>query len=224
MTLFAYRKGNTPLHHLNAGLKILFLIALCIVTFAGGMYDTLDSVLKPSVLIRTAICLAMTIGLFLTSGCSKTSFKPVKFVIIIGTLMILFRVFNQPLKDALAAGLLYTVRFLITAIAAQIVFETTSPLEIKESFEAGQERVAKLIPFMKKLNLALALSLAINFIPQVFATWKQVHTAAQARTTNKKGLLRTIPIVYCEIQAFFSCLLYQAEIKRKALLNRSSSD
>ena len=124
--------------------------------------------------------------------------------------MILFRVFNQSLPDALAAGLLYTIRFLITAIAAQIVFETTSPLEIKESFG--------------KSNPALALALAINFIPQVFATWNQVHTAAMARTPNKKGLLRTIPIVYCEIQAFFSCLLYQAEIKRKALLNRSSSN
>ena len=210
MTLFAFRKGNTPLHHLNAGLKILFLIALCIATFAGGMYDTLDSVLKPSILIRTTICLAMTIGLFLTSGHSRTSFKPVKFVLIIGAIMIIFRVFNQPLKDAFAAGLLYTVRFLITAIAAQIVFETTSPLEIKESFG--------------KSTLALALALAINFIPQVFATWNQVHTAAMARIPNKKGLLRTIPIVYCEIQAFFSCLLYQAEIKRKALLNRNSSD
>ena len=210
MTLFAYRRGNTPLHRLNAGLKILFLIALCIVTFAGGMYDTLDSVLKSSIIIRTVLCLAVTIVLFIASGRSRTSFKPVKFVLIIGALMILFRVFNQSLSDALAAGLLYTLRFLITAIAAQIVFETTSPLEIKESFG--------------KSNPALALALAINFIPQVFATWNQVHTAAQARTLNKKGLLRTIPIVYCEIQAFFSCLLYQAEIKHKALLNRSSSN
>ncbi|MBR4158533.1 MAG: hypothetical protein IKT97_00560 [Spirochaetia bacterium] len=210
MTLFAYRRGNTPMHHLNAGLKILFLITLCIVTFAGGMYDTLDSVLKSSIIIRTLLCLAVTIALFATSGRSRTSFKPVKFVLIIGVLMILFRVFNQSLPDALAAGLLYTIRFLITAIAAQIVFETTSPLEIKESFG--------------KSNPALALALAINFIPQVFATWNQVHTAAMARTPNKKGLLRTIPIVYCEIQAFFSCLLYQAEIKRKALLNRSSSN
>ena len=210
MTLFAYRRGNTPLHRLNAGLKILFLIALCIVTFAGGMYDTLDSVLKNSIIIRTVLCLAMTIALFITSGCSRTSFKPVRFVLFIGALMILFRVFNQPLPDALASGLLYTIRFLITAIAAQIVFETTSPLEIKESFGRSSP--------------ALALALAINFIPQVFATWNQVHTAAMARTPNKKGLPRTIPIVYCEIQAFFSCLLYQAEIKRKALLNRSNSD
>ena len=181
MTLFAYRKGNTPLHRLNAGLKILFLIALCIVTFAGGMYDSLESVLKPSVLIRTTICLAAAVGLFFASGRSRTSFKPVKFVLIIGALMILFRVFNQPLKDALAAGLLYTIRFLITTIAAQIIFETTSPLEIKES--------------LGKSTPAVAIALAINFIPQVFATWKQVHTAAQARTPNKKGLLRTIPIV-----------------------------
>ena len=210
MTLFAYRRGGTPLHRLNAGLKILSLIALCIVTFAGGTYDTLDSVLKSSIIIRTLLCLAVTITLFIASGRNRTSFKPVKFVLIIGALMILFRVFNQPMPDALAAGLLYTIRFLITAIAAQIVFETTSPLEIKESFGRSSP--------------ALALALAINFIPQVFATWNQVHTAAMARTPNKKGLLRTIPIVYCEIQAFFSCLLYQAEIKRKALLNRSSSD
>ena len=211
MILFAYRRGNTPLHHLNARWKILSLIILCIVTFAGGMYETSDSVLNAALIIRTAVCLAMTILLFIMSGCSRTSFKPVKFVLIIGALMILFRVFNQPLKDALAAGLLYTVRFLITAVAAQIIFETTSPLEIKES--------------LGKSTPATAIALAINFIPQVFATWHRVHTAALARTPkNKKGLFRTIHIVYCEIQAFFSCLLYQAEIKRKALLNRSSSD
>ena len=225
MTLFAYRRGNTPLHRFPAVFKILFLIILCIVTFAGGMYDTLESVLKPSLLIRTGLCLAVTLGLFFASGCSRTSFKPVKFVLIIGALMILFRVFNQPLKDAFAAGLLYTVRFLITAVAAPIVFETTSPLEIKNSLEGGQNKIAKVLPFVKKLNFALALSLAINFIPQVFATWERVHTAALARTPkNKKGLIRSIHIVYCEIQAFFSCLLYQAEIKRKALLNRSSSN
>ncbi len=209
MTLFAYRRGITPLHRANAGLKILGLIALCIITFAGGMYETLDSVMTAPLLIRTALCLAVTIALFIASGCNRTSFKPVKFVLIIGAIMTVLRLFNQPVQDALAAGLLYTVRFLITAVAAQIVFETTSPLEIKEA--------------MGSSTPALAIALAINFIPQVFATWERVHTAARARTTNKKGLLRSIHNVYCEIQAFFSCLLYQAETKRKALLNRSSS-
>jgi biotin transport system permease protein len=209
MTLFAYRRGITPLHRANAGLKILGLIALCIITFAGGMYETLDSVMTAPLLIRTALCLAVTIALFIASGCNRTSFKPVKFVLIIGAIMTVLRLFNQPVQDALAAGLLYTVRFLITAVAAQIVFETTSPLEIKEA--------------MGSSTPALAIALAINFIPQVFATWERVHTAARARTTNKKGLLRSIHNVYCEIQAFFSCLIYQAETKRKALLNRSGS-
>ncbi len=209
MTLFAYRRGTTPLHRANAGLKILGLIVLCLVAFAGGMYNTLESVLTVPLLIRTALCLGVTIALFIASGCSRTSFKPIKFVLIIGALMIVLRLFNQPVQDALAAGLLYTVRFLITAVAAQIVFETTSPLEIKEA--------------MGSSTPALAIALAINFIPQVFATWDRVHTAARARTPNKKGLLRSIHMVYCEIQAFFSCLLYQAETKRKALLNRSGS-
>ena len=209
MTLFAYRRGTTPLHRANAGLKILGLIVLCLVAFAGGMYNTLESVLTVPLLIRTALCLGVTIALFIASGCSRTSFKPIKFVLIIGALMIVLRLFNQPVQDALAAGLLYTVRFLITAVAAQIVFETTSPLEIKEA--------------MGSSTPALAIALAINFIPQVFATWDRVHTAARARTPNKKGLLRSIHMVYCEIQAFFSCLLYQAETKRKAFLNRSGS-
>ena len=209
MTLFAYRRGTTPLHRASAGLKILGLFVLCLVTFAGGMYNTLESVMTAPLLIRTALCLGVTIALFIASGCSRTSFKPVKFVLIIGALMIVLRLFNQPVQDALAAGLLYTVRFLITAVAAQIVFETTSPLEIKEA--------------MGKSTPAMAIALAINFLPQVFATWDRVHTAAKARTTNKKGLFRSIHMVYCEIQAFFSCLLYQAETKRKALLNRSGS-
>ena len=222
VTLFAYRRGSTLLHRLNAGAKIVFLIALCIITFAGGSRETLEAVLQLPLLIRTGCCLAATVALFMASGHSRSSFKPVKFVLVIGALMILLRIFTQSLQDALAAGLLYTVRFLITSIAAQIVFETTSSLEIKESLETGQEKVSRVLPFIRRLNFALALALAINFIPQVFATWHQVHTAALARSPKRKGLLRTIPIAYCEIQALFSCLLYQAEIKRKALLNRSS--
>ena len=161
------------------------------------------------VLIRTGVCLLVTTMLLIISGHHRESLKPMKFVLIIGALVTLLRLFHDPIPDALSAGGLYTARFAITAVAAQIVFETTSSLEIKEAMGKGV--------------LGLTISLAINFIPQVFATWNRVHTATLARTPEgKRGLASSAYTAYCEIQAFFSCLLFQAETKRKALLNRSS--
>lgn len=210
MTLFAYRRERTPLHRIPAGAKLLFLIALCIFTFSGG-------------LITTAICLIITAVLFIVSGHHKESLKPVKFVLIIGIMVTLLRMLHGNIQEGVYAGALYTVRFLITAIAAQIIFETTSSLEIKEAVEALQNRIACVFPPIKKWNPALALSLSINFIPQVFATWNRVHTAAKARGVEaKKGPVHTTRAAYNQILAFFSCLLYQAETKRKALLNRSN--
>ena len=120
-------------------------------------------------------------------------------------------------------GLLYTVRFFITALAAQVVFETTSALEIQDAFESLQTIAAKIIPPLRKWNPAFVISLAINFIPEVFETWNKVNLAARARTKDSHARKNTIFILYQELLALFSCLLHFAEMKRQAILNRSGT-
>jgi biotin transport system permease protein len=76
------------------------------------------------------------------------------------------------------------------------------------------------------LNPALVISLAINFIPQIFETWNRVNLAARARSVSRKrkNLHTVITTAYLELQALFSCLLYQAETTRQAVLNRSNAE
>lgn len=122
-----------------------------------------------------------------------------------------------------AAGILYTVRFFITTFTAQTIFETTSSLEIKGAVESVQDGIAHIFPPLRKWNPALVISLAINFIPQIFDTWSSVRTAARARTlSGKKSIAQAIRILYQEIQSLISCLLFKAETTRKAILNRGA--
>ena len=159
---------------------------------------------------------------FFLSGAKWNSIKQLKFVFVIGGFVTLVKLIHIPFwldKDSLAYGILYTVRFFITSLAAQVIFETTSPLQIQNALEVIQEGISKIIPPVKKWNPALTISLAINFIPEIFETWNKVELAVKART-QKNSKWKT-EILIQKFSTFFSCLLYNAETKRMAVLNRS---
>lgn len=238
VTLFAYRRGSSPMHRIPASVKLLFLMILCICTFMNGPHE----------IVRTGICFAISIMLFVLSGAHKQSLKQLAFVFVLGALVTLFGTICLPPSaaantetvsgssiitllpylalnlDGLRFGILYTIRFFTTALAAQIVFETTSSVQIKDSLEALQNVIARVIPPIKKMNPALVISLAINFIPQVFETWNRVSLAARARANTSKKNKQRVRTAYLELQALLSCMLYQAETTRKAVENRSSNE
>lgn len=241
--LFAYRRGNTPLHKTPALIKLIVLFSLCIITFAGGTPDSVSEIMAHTFLFRTAGCFLLSVLLFILGGCYFRSLKNLLFVLFLGAAVIIFRTLGIPQSptekqlayivtvlpgvrlnlNGCAAGILYTVRFFITTFTAQTIFETTSSLEIKGAVESVQDGIARIFPPLKKWNPALVISLAINFIPQVFDTWNSVRTAARARTpSGKKSIAKTIRIAYQEIQSLISCLLFKAETTQKAILNRES--
>ena len=61
------------------------------------------------------------------------------------------------------------------------------------------------------MNPALVLSLAINFIPEVFATWNRVDLAVRARSDDKGKNKFSLRILGVRLTAFFLCLLERAE-------------
>ena len=196
MTLFAYRKGSTLLHKLPALLKIIFLAAFNIFIFWEA-----DSFLIWRLSAGSLVCLVF----FILAKCGPKTLKSLFYVLLLGILVTLFNLS----KAGLIYGALYTARFLLAALLAQIVFETTSPLEIKEA-----------VPIA-------ALSLAINFIPEIFSEWNKIHLAARARSAKSgRGFFYSCaravfftPLL--ELEALFSNMLDRAEKKRRALLNRS---
>lgn len=221
LSLFAYRKGNSVLHRIPSAVKLALLFLLCIFTYKGEMCISWQELFSSKIIAKNASCFFASVTLFFLSGANWKSVKQLKFVFVIGGFVTAVKLVHFPFwfdKDSLAYGLLYTVRFFITSLAAQVIFETTSPLQIQDTLEQAQNGISKIIPQIKKWNPALAVSLAINFIPEIFETWNKVELAVNARVQKKWN----VEIMIQKFSTFFSCLLSNAETKRMAVLNRSN--
>jgi energy-coupling factor transporter transmembrane protein EcfT len=118
-------------------------------------------------------------------------------------------------------GFLYCSRFALISFFAEIIFETTSSLEIRICLEQIENAFSFIIPPLKKIRLSLIISLAITFIPQVFEKWNQVHLAVKARCPQKRKLHQSVSILMTELTALISCLMRAAETKRLSILNRT---
>ncbi|MBO4546577.1 MAG: hypothetical protein J5700_03270 [Treponema sp.] len=218
--LFAFRSGNSLLHKANAGAKIIFLFAFSFFVFWGSPQSAQEIFSRP-IVVRIALCFAISAALFFLAGANWKSLLHLRFVFVIGAMVTAVKMIGAPdgvLADGAASGLLYTVRFFVSALAAQCVFETTSMVQIQES-----------------LRLPTIAALAINFIPQIFSEWQKIKLAARARTNAKYGagkqggpcgkrranLFAAAALFLFELEALFLCMLQKAETTRKAVENRS---
>ncbi len=228
--LFCYRRGNSFLHKIPALVKILFMMIFCVTVFLGGQKESLEEILTLNVFIQIFISASVCILLFVLGKGKVSSIAQMKWVIWFGLFVTVFRLIPEDynvfkdlekLKPFLLTGLLsgglYTLQFFFASFACQMIFETTSSLEIREGFENVHSAVCKVMPFMKKINLAFVISLAVTFIPEVFETWNKVRLASNARKGKKRRFFSNL---LTELTALLSVLLGLADIKRKAILNR----
>jgi len=223
VNLFSYERGNTLLHKINALIKILFLTAFCIFIFFDPKKDYEDK--RLFFILRTAVCILFPIVLFIISRRHVKIILHLWPVMLTGLFVTAFRSFDIPAftfnKDGFYSGLLYALNFFMASLASSVIFKTTSPLQIRESLESVENILARIFPFVKKLNLALVISLTINFIPSIFEYWNKTSLACRARQADGKKKMFSIRIFNAHFTALLSCLLYRAETKRRAVLNRS---
>ena len=206
--LFSYRRGASPLHKANAGAKIIFLFAFSVFVFWGTPQGAQEIFSRP-LAARLAFCFAASAAMFFLAGANFKSLAALRFVFVIGAMVTAVKMIGSgagALKDAAASGFLYTARFFVSTLAAQCVFETTSMVQIQET-----------------LRLPLVVSLAINFIPQIFSEWEKIKLAARARTSAKrrKSVVGAAILFLYELQALLLAMLQKAETTRKAVANRS---
>lgn len=206
--LFSYRRGSSLLHKANAGFKIIFLFAFSLFVFWGKAPDTAKEIFCASTIVRTAICLAASAAMFFLAGANWKSLLGLRFVIYIGLMMTALKIIATPADswaDGAAYGLLYTARFLTSALAAQCVFETTTMVQIQDA-----------------LHLPLVVTLCINFIPQIFSEWEKIKLAARARTNAKtqKNPAKACALFLGQLQALLFVMLQKAETTRRAVANR----
>ena len=241
-SLFSCHKANSPLHRSPALAKLIGQIALCIAIFASPKSTAAAAAIPIA-------CGCVIIAAFAAARISLSELKRLRPVLLLGGLYALFRVFAiAPRALASDAGfrlfacdesrlvffsfivlradrvldaLLYIYRFFMSALSALIFFETTSPLQIKAAFEQIQNVLAKIFPPLKRINPAMTLALAINFIPEIFSAWMRISRAAKARRPEGKGAAFFIGGLYAQLAALLSCLISYAETTRRAIVNRS---
>lgn len=217
--MFCYRNRNSILSKIPALAKLIFIFVLCISVFMDCRWEKL----------KLGICFFLTVILFILGKCNFKTVTAMKYVLTIGTLILLLRSFTYTPEASINvegfwSGVEYTVRLFITALACQIIFETTSPMQIQGALESVEYTVAKIVPPVKKIHAALLISLAINFMPMVFETWNKIQRASLARSRKTRNPFIAIRNSMAQFEALFSCLLFKAEIKRRAILNRGNYD
>ena len=199
LALFSYRRGTSSLHKAPALLKMIFLFALNFFVFWES---------PRTAALRCALSFAASASLFFLSGANWKGLLKLRFVLYIGLMVFALKIIGSPAAswtDSAAYALLYTARFFVSALAAQCVFETTTMLQMQEA-----------------LRLPLVVTLAINFIPQIFSEWQKIKLAARSRTSarRRKSIFGAASIALFEMQALLFVMLEKAETKRKALENR----
>lgn len=207
---FSYRKGNSFFHKLSPHIKLWLELLFCIFVFLPDEYFF---AINEFISIKLAISFLICVTAFFLSGRNFAAFKPLGYVLILGAIAIF--------GNGIIFAINYTLKFLFTAFLSQIVFMTTSSLQMKSALEDAQNFIARIFPPIKKANPALIIFLAISFIPQIFQTWNKIKLAARARSCDKKKYRNFLRNIFLQFEALFSCLLFYAETKRKVLLNRS---
>ena len=205
-SLFSYTKGNSIIHRTPAWLKILLLLAIPIT-----LYLTPIQVCIVFIPLLFIVALIAKIGL----GSFLKDLRP----IIIYSLMILaidvLSYFISSKNGSIITKIsLYMILRLLCAIeAVSIFFRTTGIYEITDCLQ----RIESALTFGRsKLVVSGMLSLFLSFLPQIFATWKDLELAYAARG-GRKGVAK----VFILMPKLISSSIKKADTTFLALLNRS---
>jgi biotin transport system permease protein len=184
---YAYRRGNSILHRLPGGFKLLLLLLLSATAFFFG----------PPAQGMTA--------LVIITGALAAGIRPwellrgVKPILCLALLSILLRSlsFRPPFLDPREFGeaLFFSLGMLLSFAAGALLFSVTTMTELKESLGRFETAFFRVIFFRAKARrysrISLGISLMLGFLPRFFELWETADIAYRARA-GKKGASRFI--------------------------------
>ncbi|MDR3355736.1 MAG: energy-coupling factor transporter transmembrane protein EcfT [Spirochaetaceae bacterium] len=204
VTPFSYRPAATPLHRINAGVKLLCLLVFSAAAFAESM-------------VCSAVLGAGLVMASLRAGINPLSLlRGSRPVAVLGLFVALGRAadFSPPYFDAAGffSGLQFVWSMLLSFCGGALLFAVTTMTELREAVSAAESAllrpVAALLknsktPRLERLRAAalyprtaLALSLMMGFIPRFFAEWEALQNAYLARGGSRgiACLSRLVPL------------------------------
>ena len=204
-SLFSYTKGSSIIHRAPAGLKLLLLLAIPITLYLTPIQVCLVFI---PVLFILALISGIEVKLFLRD------LKPIViYSMMILAIDVLSFLISSKNGNIITKTSLYMILRLLCAIeAVSVFFRTTSIYETTDCLQ----RIEGILTFGKsKLVVSSMLSLFLSFLPQIFATWKDLELAYAARG-GRKGLTKIIRL----LPMLISSSIKKADTTFLALLNR----
>jgi energy-coupling factor transporter transmembrane protein EcfT len=110
-------------------------------------------------------------------------------------------------------ALLYGLRLLAAFLAGRLFYASTTVSELRDA----ATRITRLVPFARRMDIGLGLSMVIGFIPLVFEEWRSSLEAARSRGMARRQNLSRIAIV---VTAFLRRLMLRAVATPEALVAR----
>ncbi|MCL2479235.1 MAG: CbiQ family ECF transporter T component [Treponema sp.] len=188
-TPWSYRKGHSPLHRLQAGIKLVFLFLLSLAVFFPGTETGTVIILS---------CAAIILGILsIIAG-----ILPWKLLRGSGPLLLLvFAVFVlqgiqfSPIgfnTKGLRESAIFCIRIGTAFAAGSLLFAITTTGEIRKSISRFESAV-----HLERFKIGISLALMLGFLKQFFEVWEDINSAWKSRggKNNLKRLIILIPLV-----------------------------
>lgn len=172
-----YIFGDSPLHRMRPGVKILALVLVCTLLF---IYEGWATVSAGGALV--GFCFVLS-GLRVRHVVA--ALRPAFWI-----LLAIFLV-QSYLADILFASFVVS-RFAVLILAATVVTATTRTSEMVDGILAGLSFAPSWVP---KNQIALGVSLCLRFIPLVLSVFHDVRQAQRARGLDRNLTALLVPFV-----------------------------
>jgi len=178
-TPFCYRAGNTILHRIPAGSKLLCVMAL----------STIACVSIPGLAAAILLIVAASIAARIPPW---ELFKGARTLALLSLCVMLLN-FRTPV-----IGIVTALRIFVPFAAAALLFSVTTMRELRLSLAAFETGLRKMLSGRTQPQnyafFSLGISLMLGFIPRFFELWETANLACEARAC-KRGLRRLFILV-----------------------------
>lgn len=183
ITLGQYFPGNSPIHNMDARVKIVLLFIYIVAVFL------FDNRINYGIMTAGAVGVVLLSGLPL--GTVLKSIKPLWWIILFSFGIHLFSTPGEPIfkvwnfamtKEGIIQGFIISLRLVLMIAVSSLLMFTTSPLKLTDALESLMSPLKK-IGFPAH-ELAMMMTIAMRFIPTLLEETDKIIKAQQSRGSD----------------------------------------
>ena len=191
-TPWSYQKISTPIHRLDAGFKLCFLLALSLAAFFPAAPEQSIMILAGiAVILIVLSCIAKIGPVALLRGSSPL----ISFVLVV---FLVRGIELSPLgfnTEGLWETAIFCMRLGVAFAAGTLLFTVTTPREIRKSLSRLESAL-----HLEKLKIGLGISLMLAFLSRFFEIWEDLNLAWKSRGGKKNIVYRIVPLMSLVIE------------------------